>query len=64
MTLRGSDAEQITGVRDLHTIYSLSGVSYRFGGSMEDVYFLHIPGCILFTHQQIHYRLRMGRMAR
>jgi hypothetical protein len=50
MILCCADAEQTTGVRDLHTINFLSGVSYRFGGNIEmytfhtslGVYFLHI----------------------
>ena len=54
MTFRCSDAEQTTGVRDLHTIYFLSGVSYIFGGNMEDVYFLHISECIPFTHLYVN----------
>ncbi len=54
MTLRCSDAEQTTGVRDLHTIFFLSGVSYRFGRNMKDVYFLHIHECLLFTHLYVN----------
>lgn len=55
MTFWCSDAEQTTGVRDLRTIYFLSGVSYRFGGNTEmstfhtslGVYFLHINRYII-----------------
>jgi hypothetical protein len=54
MTLRCSDAERTPGVCDLHTIYFLSGVSYRFGGNMEDVYFLHTHECIPFTHLHVN----------
>ncbi len=60
MTFCFADAEQTTGVRDLHTIYSLRGASYRPGGNMEmstfhtslGVYFLHIKRYIVFFENE------------
>ena len=69
MILCCADAEQTTGVRDLHTINFLSGVSYRPGGNIE-MYTFHtsLGVYLLHTYMSIPSRftsfIRLGRFIR